>query len=494
MRPFYRNALLALGLLIGAVLGFRAYILHVDNTPVDISAYEGTHPKLDPPAPESLPATGLVPTVGWAVGEAPVAAPELAVNPFATGLAHPRDILTLPNGDVLVAETNGPPSRGEGGIVGWIQHLFYGRVGADAPSPDTIVLLRDTTGAGHADQRFVLRHAGLHSPSGMAYDGDDRRGKLYIANHDAVLAWDYRLGDTALVGEPVKIADLPAGGQHWMRGLIASPDGKTLFVSVGSASNIGEHGAAAEARRAGILQIDLTHPGYPRQYAAGMRNPNAMAWNPSTGEMWTVVNERDQIGPNLPPDYLTNVPIGAHYGWPWVYWKDVLDNRVDLPIPDYLTDYTRKPEYALGPHVAPLGLVFQTGGARLGGAYANGAFVARHGSWNRRQPVGYDVVFVAFDARGNPRGLPRPVLSGFLTGHGTTHGRPVWLGWAKDGALLVSDDTGGVIWRVIAPGAKPAAAPSRVVTADLPVPKNLHPPSEEEIGSFGSTSQIQQTP
>jgi glucose/arabinose dehydrogenase len=250
----------------------------------------------------------------------------------------------------------------------------------------------------------------------------------------------------------------------------------------------------AEKWRAGIWQITLGAAGYPRQYAAGMRNPNGMAWNPSTGEMWTVVNERDMLGPNLVPDYLTNVPIGAHYGWPWVYWKDVIDNRVNSPMPDYLTDYTRKPEYALGPHVAALGLVFAQGGERMGPGFANGAFIARHGSWNRPQPTGYDVVFVAFDAHGNPHGLPQPVLSGFLTGQGTTHGRPVWLAWAKDGALLVSDDTAGIIWRVIAPGAAPSAAPVAVVSENMPPQRELHgdPNAQGYTGSFGNDEKVHQ--
>ena len=485
MTPLKRNLLLGAGALLLAGLGFRAYIFHVDTTPADITAYEGAHPKLDDPYAETFPSVGLVRSVGWGANQAPTPAPGLAVSRFADGLTHPRDLLVLPNGDVLVAETNAPPERGDGGITGWFEHLFFSRVGADVPSPDTIVLLRDSKGSGHADQRFVLRRDGLQSPSGMAYVGDASGGKLYIADHDAIFAWDYHSGDTALTGAPVKIATLPAGGNHWMRGLLASADGKQLYVSVGSSSNIGENGMKAEAGRAGIWQIDLTqNNGHLRQFAAGMRNPNAMAWNPSTNEMWSVVNERDQIGPNLPPDYLTNVPIGVHYGWPWVYWKDVLDERVDSAPPEYLTDYTRKPEYALGPHVAPLGLVFQSGGARLGPSFANGAFIARHGSWNRRQPVGYDVVFVGFDANGNPHGLPVPVLTGFLAGDGTTHGRPVWLGWAKDGALLVSDDTGGVVWRVMAPRAAPAPAPARVVTADLPRRKDIKAPSEEDVANF----------
>ena len=219
-----------------------------------------------------------------------------------------------------------------------------------------------------------------------------------------------------------------------------------------------------------------------------MRNPNGMAWNPSSGELWATVNERDQLGPDLVPDYLTNVPIGAQYGWPWVYWKNIVDERVDLAMPEYMTEYTRKPEYALGPHVAALGMQFASGGGRLGEKFANGAFIARHGSWNRQPMSGYDVVFVTFDDHGNPQGLPQPVLSGFLTGEGAkTHGRPVWLAWDKLGGLLVSDDTGGIIWRVIAPGAGPAAAPKPVVTGHMLPVKELHgSPYQQFRAKFGA--------
>jgi len=490
MSPIQKTLLGAVAVLAIAGGGGYAWLTHVDNTPANITAYEGKHPKLDDPDPQSFPTVGLVHSVGWQAGEAPTPAKGLTVTRFAEGLDHPRTLLTLPNGDVLVAETNAPAGAHSGGLTGLVEQWFMSIVGASVPSPDTIVLLRDSKGTGHADQRFVLRHDDLHSPSGMAYVD----GKLYIANDNAVLAWDYKPGATQLTGAPTKIADLQGGGQHWMRNLLASPDGKLLFVAVGSSTNIGENGPDAEKWRAGIWQIALGGGGFPRQYAAGMRNPNGMAWNPSTGEMWAVVNERDMLGPNLVPDYLTNVPIGAHYGWPWVYWKDVIDNRVNSAMPDYLTDYTRKPEYALGPHVAALGLVFAQGGERLGAGFANGAFIARHGSWNRRQPVGYDVVFVPFDAHGNPLGLPQPVLGGFLTGKGTAHGRPVWLGWAKDGALLVSDDTGGVIWRVIAPGAAASVAPAAVVTGHMPAQTELKgdPAEAQYTGAFAGDAKVKQ--
>jgi glucose/arabinose dehydrogenase len=278
-----------------------------------------------------------------------------------------------------------------------------------------------------------------------------------------VLVFDFVPGATTLTGQPKKLFALPPAGNHWMRGLLLSPDGKKLYASVGSSSNIGENGMALEEGRATIWEIDVAS-GRGRKYGTGLRNPNAMAWNPSIGELWTVVNERDQLGPDLVPDYLTNVPIGAQYGWPWYYWKDSPDRRVSEPAPTYIEEYIRKPEYALGAHAAPLGLLFDLGGHRLGPAFANGAFIARHGSWNRSPPSGYDVIFVKFDANGNPQGKPVPLLTGFLTADGDAHGRPTWLAFDKAGGLLVSDDTAGIVWRVIAPGAVPSIAPKPVVT------------------------------
>jgi glucose/arabinose dehydrogenase len=272
-----------------------------------------------------------------------------------------------------------------------------------------------------------------------------------------VLSFPFKVGDTTLTGDPVKLMDLPGNGNHWARNLLLSPDGAKLYVAVGSASNIAEKGIDKEKGRAAIHEYDFATKTH-RIFSAGLRNANGMDWNPSSGEMWTVVNERDMLGSDLVPDYLTNVPFGSHYGWPWVYWKDNLDMRVEEPAPEYTLNYIRKPEYALGSHTAPLGLVFAKGGHLLGPRFANGAFIARHGSWNRKPMAGYDVVFVPFDARGNDLPQPPvPVLTGFLANDDGAHGRPVWVAWAKDGALLVSDDTGGAIWRVSAPGAKPSA-------------------------------------
>ena len=429
----------------------------------------GRDPVLAEPDVEQIPSVAVAKAIGWAAGEAPVGAAGLMVSRFAEGLTHPRVMLTLPNGDVLVAEANAPKGNFGGGLMSVVAGLLMKRAGAAGVSPERLVLLRDADGDGKAEARFTLREKdGLESPSGLAWVG----GKLYVANHNAVLLFDYALGETKLTAAPKKLMDLPAAGGHWMRNIILSPDAKALYVAVGSATNIGEQGMALEAGRAAIWQLDLA-TGRARQFANGMRNPNGLAWNPSTGELWSVVNERDQLGPDLVPDYLTNVPIGAHYGWPWVYWKDQEDARVIAAAPDYFDDYVRKPEYALGAHVAPLGLAFATGGHRLGEAFANGAFIARHGSWNRHPLSGYDVVFVKFDANGNPLGLPIPVLTGFLNGKGDTRGRPTWVAFDQGGALLISDDTAGIVWRVTAPGAAPSAPPKPVVTARMEPQRNL---------------------
>lgn len=487
MNSFLRKALIALGLVVLLLIGVGAWLWQGNPTDRTLAASTGKYPQLVDPEPEKFPTVGIAKPIGWQAGEAPVAANGLVVNRFAEGLDHPRTMLPLPNGDVLVAETNRPPSGGGGGgITGMVMNFLFNRAGAGVDSPNRIVLLRDADGNGTAEQRFTLRE-GLSSPSGMAWAANT----LYVANHDAVLAFAFTPGATALTGAPRKIMDLAPGGNHWMRNLELSPDGKKLYVAVGSASNIGENGMKAEEGRAMIWELDLAS-GRQRQFAAGLRNPNGLDWNPATGELWTVVNERDQLGGDLVPDYLTNVPIGAQYGWPWVYWKDKEDDRVKAPMPEFLTEYVRKPEFALGAHVAPLGLRFATAGNRLGSMFANGAFVARHGSWNRKPAVGYDVVFVTFDANGNPRGMPVPVLSGFLTARGDkTRGRPTWLAFDKTGGLLVSDDTAGIVWRVIAPGAAPNAGVKAVVTGHLPPQRQLNSEAEA-IASFRANADDEQ--
>jgi len=375
---------------------------------------------------------------------------------FADGLEHPRVLYALPNGDILAALTRAPASEG-GGITAWIADILLTRAGATGASPDEIVLLRDSDGDGVAETRKTILHEGLSSPSGIGWHD----GTLYVANHDALLAFPYELGAEAVTGEPRKLMDLPGGGGHWMRNLELSEDGERIYVAVGSASNIGEYGMEAEQGRATIWEYNL-ESGSQRPFATGLRNANGLDWSPWSGELWTTVNERDMLGSDLVPDYLTNVPVGAQYGWPWIYWGDNYDRRVEAPVPAYIGEYARTPEFALGPHVAALGMVFTKEGHLMGDKFASGAFIARHGSWNRKPPSGYDVIYVAFDERGNPVGKPVPVLASFLNADGTTKGRPTWVEWASDGALLVSDDTAGIIWRVFAPGAKPGAGIARL--------------------------------
>ena len=463
---------IGIGLLVVTLILLAAgwLLTRPDQAELAWSKVTGVEPELGQPEGETIPTVRIAEPIGWAAGAAPTPAAGLAVNRFAEGLDHPRTMLSLPNGDVLVSLTGAPAMKAPGDD-NWlrqkIQALLLGKAGSGRPSPDQVVLLRDADGDGRAEGRFVLGKQ-FASPSGLAWANDT----LFVANHDAVWAWPYRLGQTALAGTPTKLMDLAPGPNHWMRNLLLSPDASKLYVAVGSASNIGENGMKAEEGRALIWEYDMATRSR-RVFGAGMRNPNGLAWSPWSGELWTTVNERDMLGSDLVPDYLTNVPVGAQYGWPWVYWKNIIDERVKAGMPQFMTEYTRRPEYALGPHVAALGLVFSQGGSRLGPRFQQGAFVAQHGSWNRSPPSGYDVVYVAFDARGNPQGLPVPVLSGFLTGGGKTQGRPTWLTWASDGALLVSDDTAGIVWRVIDPKARPAPAIVRLQGRPLPPQKEL---------------------
>ena len=462
-----RKLLVALAVFLVLVGGFAFWVYRGDSADLTVDAVTGTDPTLSEAKPQTFPTVRIAKPIGWKDGELPEAAEGLTVSRFAEGLEHPRVIHTLPNGDVLVTLTRAPKSGAGGGIMGWIADKLMSRAGATGASPNQLVLLRDADGDGTAEVRQVLTDA-LDSPSGIAWND----GTLYVANHDEVLAFDYALGGTSLTGAGRKLMDLPGGGGHWMRNLELSPDGKKLYVAVGSVSNIGEQGMTVEEGRAMIHELDLAS-GEARPYAAGLRNPNGLDWSPWSGELWTTVNERDMLGSDMVPDYLTNVPIGAQYGWPWLYWRDNIDDRVKEPMPQFIMEYTRKPEYALGPHVAALGLVFSAEGDRMGEKFSQGAFIARHGSWNRKPPSGYDVIYVPFDERGNPLGKPVTVLSGFLTGEGTTRGRPTWVGWAGDGALLVTDDTAGIIWRVVAKGAEPRPAIERLRTRSMPPQREL---------------------
>ncbi len=411
------------------------------------SAGTGPSPQLPAPRTALIPTVQVAPVQGWPEGQMPTPAQGLAVTPFAKGLDHPRWIYTLPNGDVLVAESNKPAEAGEGqkpSLRSWVQGLFMKRAGAGVPSADRITLLRDADGDGVAETRSVLLQ-GLHSPYGMALVG----GELFVANADAVVKFPYTPGQTRITAAPVKLLDLPSKiNHHWTKNLLPSADGSKLYVTVGSNSNIGENGIENEEGRAAIWEVD-TKSGAHRVFASGLRNPNGLAWEPGTGRLWTVVNERDELGNDLVPDYLTAVEDGAFYGWPWSYYGQHVDTRVQPQRPEMVAK-ARKPDYALGSHVAPLGLAMGDGKV-LGGRMGPGAFVGNHGSWNRKPPSGYDVVFIPF-TNGQPTGAPQKLLTGFLTASGEARGRPVGVAFDARGALLVADDVGNIVWRVAPSG------------------------------------------
>jgi len=406
------------------------------------SAGVGPRPALPPPKSTLLPTVHIAPAKGWPAGATPVAAAGLAVNAFAAGLDHPRWLYVLPNGDVLVAESNGPPRPDNArGIKGWVMKLITQRVGGGVPSANRITLLRDADGDGIAETRTVFLH-GLNSPFGMALIGSD----LYVANTDSIVRFPYHAGDTQITAPGVKVVDLPAGtiNHHWTKNVIASRDGSRLYATVGSNSNAGENGIENEVNRAAIFEIDPA-TGRSRLFASGMRNPNGLDWQPQSGALWTVVNERDELGSDLVPDYLTSVQDGAFYGFPYSYYGQHVDARVQPPRPD-LVARAAVPDYALGNHVAPLGLVFYRG-SLLPQRYAGGAFIGEHGSWNRKPRSGYKVIFIAF-ADGRPIGSPEDVLTGFVDAEGNALGRPVGVAVDRAGALLVADDVGNVLWRV----------------------------------------------
>ena len=397
------------------------------------AADKGTDPTLPAPERRLIPTVHTAAARGWAAGETPKAAAGMRVNAFATALDHPRWIYVLPNGDVLVAETNAPERPEEGkGVKGFVMKQVMKRVGATVPSANRITLLRDADGDGVAETRSVFLEK-LNSPFGMALIGND----LYVANTDAVVRFTYQPGATQITSAGEKIADLPAGprNHHWTKNILASRDGSKLYATVGSNSNVAENGMAVEEGRAAIWEIDLAS-GKKRLFASGLRNPNGMGWEPSSGALWTVVNERDELGSDLVPDYLTTVSDGAFYGWPYSYYGAHVDDRAQPQRAD-LVAKAIKPDYALGNHVAPLGMVFAGGGA----------FVGQHGSWNRRPLSGYNVVFIPF-ASGKPSGLPQEVLTGFVSEDREARGRPVGVALDKRGALLVADDVGNVIWRL----------------------------------------------
>ncbi len=404
----------------------------------------GPNPVLPAAKKQALPVVKIAKVVGWAAGETPKVAEGLKVSALASGLDHPRWLYVLPNGDVLVAETNSPERPGDSaGLKGWIATKIMSAAGAVTKSPNRIVLLRDANGDGVAEVKTTFL-TGLNSPFGMSLIGDT----LYVANTDAVMAFPYVAGETNITAKGRKVADLPGGpiNHHWTKNILASPDGTTLYATSGSNSNVGENGMEAEVNRAAILAIDVK-TGATRVFASGIRNPNGLAWNPQSGALWTAANERDEIGNDLVPDYMTSVKEGGFYGWPYSYYGQTVDSRVSPQRPD-LVAKAIKPDYALGAHTASLGLAFYQGTA-LPASYLNGAFIGQHGSWNRKPVNGYKVLFVPFKD-GKPNGVQHDILTGFLNDKGEARGRPAGVAVDKAGGVLVADDVGNVIWRVTA--------------------------------------------
>ena len=433
------------------VVGPAAY---AESGRFDVSKQIGPNPILPDPAPSLLPQLKVAKVVGWQDGEAPAAPNGLTVTAFAKDLANPRTVHTLPNGDVLVIQSRGPSgettSRPKDFIRGWIMSMAHGNMGEQKES-NIITLLRDTNRDGTVDEKHELLTK-LDSPFGVAWIDDT----LYVASTSAILAYPYKLGQNEITSRPKVLTPLPGGpiNHHWTKDLALSPDGKLLYVSVGSNSNIVENGLEAEKGRAAIWQVDR-QTGAARVFASGLRNPNGLAFNPETGMLWTVVNERDELGPNLVPDYMTSVREGGFYGWPWSYYGNHVDARVHPQRPD-LVERAIPPDYGLSSHVAALGLTFSMNSA-LPTAYANGAFVGEHGSWNRDSFNGYKVVYVPFE-HGKPSGKAQDVVTGFIQGD-QAKGRPVGLGIDGTGALLIADDAGNMVWRVASSDGKVTPQP-----------------------------------
>lgn len=411
----------------------------------------GPKPELPTPTTSTLPTVKVAKFVGWPKDAAPKAPPGFVVTRFADGLDHPRWLLVLPNGDVLAAESSSEPKPPQN-FKDWVAQLIQKRAGALQESPNKIMLLRDSDGDGVADTKAIFAQ-GLKRPFGMALVGDT----LYVANDDSIVAFAYSDGQTKVQGTGTKVFDLPGGpiNHHWTKNIIASPDGQKLYATVGSNSNVGENGMAAEAGRAQIIEFTLPE-GPSRPYATGLRNPNGMDWEPVTGKLWTAVNERDELGDDLVPDYMTSVTPGAFYGWPYSYYGQHVDTRVSPQQPD-LVAKALVPDYALGPHTASLGLAFYRAESFPPG-YKGGVFIGQHGSWNRKPLNGYRVVFIPF-AKGKPAGPPQAFLTGFLNEKGQAQGRPAGVAIDNAGALLVADDSGDTVWRVANANPPPAPVP-----------------------------------
>ncbi|MDZ5650289.1 sorbosone dehydrogenase family protein [Nitrospirillum sp. BR 11828] len=411
----------------------------------DPNAQVGANPTLPKQEQYLLPPMKVAKVVGWKDGEKPAVAQGLKIQALATGLHHPRSLYVLPNGDVLVVESVAPEGepvkRPKDLIMHWVESMATS--GGETKDSNRITLLRDADGDGVPETRTVfLDH--LNSPFGVALVGGD----LYVADTDAILRYPYTEGETRMTAEGATLTPLPGGpiDHHWTKSLLASQDGTRLYVGVGSNSNITENGLEAEKNRAAIWEVDRA-TGRWRIYADGLRNPNGLSWEPQTGTLWAVVNERDELGPNLVPDYMTSVKDGGFYGWPYSYYGQNIDPRVKPQRPD-LVARAIVPDYALSTHVAPLGMAFSTS-TSLPSSYQGGAFVGEHGSWNRNIPNGYKVIFIPF-SNGQPNGQPMDVVTGFLDTEGRAHGRPVGLAIDKTGALLIADDVGNTVWRVTA--------------------------------------------
>jgi glucose/arabinose dehydrogenase len=401
----------------------------------------GAKPILPAPAPQTIPTMNVNSIAPWPADKSPMAPAGFTVTRFAGDLQHPRWIYVLPNGDVLVAEA-APELPPVNSLENAVEHYMDIKNGSAPPSANRITLLRDTKGGGKPDVRTTFLK-GLNMPFGMLL----LNGWFYVANTDSVVRYPYKDGETSITAPGQKILSIPVG-HHWTRNLIASKDGKKIYVTVGSGSNIADNGIASEKRRADILEINPDGTG-ERIYASGLRNPNGMDWEPKTHVLWVAVNERDQLGDDLVPDYMTGVKDGAFYGWPWSYWGQHVDERVQPQNPAMVAKAIA-PDYALGAHTASLGLTFYTATA-FPAHYQGGVFIGQHGSWNRAQMTGYKVVYVPF-ADGKPSGAPEDFLTGFLADpkKGVANGRPVGVTVDKTGALLVADDVGNIVWRVSA--------------------------------------------
>jgi glucose/arabinose dehydrogenase len=428
---------------------------------IDPMQQVGPNPVLPKPSEELIAAVGVPKVIGWKQGETPQVPPGFRIEAMATGLSNPRNVYPLPNGDILVVETDRmgsePVDRPKDPIRDFIMNMAHGGGGKETSGtsgkPQRITLLRDADGDGKPELKSVLVDH-LNSPFGVAVLGND----LYVANTDAIIRYSFTPGQTRITAPGQKVIDLPGGliDHHWTKSLTASPDGTKLYAGVGSNSNIQERGPEAETNRAAIWEIDPKTGAY-RVFASGLRNPNGLTFYPGSDVLWTVVNERDELGPNLVPDYMTSVKDGAFYGWPYSYYGQHVDRRV-RPQRSDLVAKAIPPDYALSSHVAPLGLAFYTG-TGFPAMFRGGAFIGEHGSWNRTEHNGYRVVFVRF-VSGRPVGKPITFVAGFLTPGGEAHGRPVGIAVDRTGALIVADDVGNTVWRVTYAGAKPRAQAS----------------------------------